>query len=115
MFGWNKTKKHNQNSPTNQKVHGEFNFPLFHSEIWLQSVTYFATQDSRVRREIQPPVLDPILREGDGTLVGHGWVPSWLAGRMSDCALTIPQNSSELPGAVSALGEQEQSPQNTDN
>lgn len=28
MFGWNKTKKHNQYSPTNQKVQREFNFPF---------------------------------------------------------------------------------------
>lgn len=45
MFGWNKTKKHNQDSPTNQKVHKEFNFQCFRSETWLQSVICFATQD----------------------------------------------------------------------
>lgn len=93
MFGWNKTKKHNQNSPINQKIHTEFNFPFFHSEIGLQSVICFATQDGTHCWE-KPSLLsllDPILWEGVGRAVGHGRVNSWLLGRMSDCALHPPE------------------------
>lgn len=32
-------------TPPQTKVHREFNFQFFHSEIWLQSVICFATQD----------------------------------------------------------------------
>ena len=34
---------------------------------------------------------------------GRGQINSWLLGRMADCALSILQDSTEPPGAASAV------------
>ena len=71
--------RHNKYSPTNQKVHKEFNFPFFHSEIWLQSVICFTTQHGTEYWETQP------LESLRSHLVGRPWAtgkstPDYLAG-----------------------------------
>lgn len=91
--------------PQTKKVHRELSFPCFHSEIWLQSVICFAPQDG-TERWTKPSLLsllDPILWEGVGRPMGYGWINSWLLGRMSDHALSILQDSTEPPGAASAV------------
>lgn len=101
MFGWNKTKEHNQNSPTNQKVHREFNasFPFRN----LATKCDFSTQDGAVLEETQP--LESLRSHpvgSGGRPAGHGRVNSWLLGRMSDCALSILQDSTEPSSTPSA-------------
>lgn len=85
MFGWNKTKKHNQYSPTNQKVQREFNFPFrnlaIKCDLFCYSGWYGAEKPSLLSR------LEPTC----GKAVGHGQANSWLLGRMSDSALPPPE------------------------
>lgn len=102
MFGWNKTKKHNQNSPTNQKVHREFNasFPFRN----LATKCDFTTQDGAVLEGTQPlEFLRSHPMGSGGRPAGHGQVNSWLLGRMSDCALSILQDSTE-PSSTPSTG-----------
>lgn len=91
MFGWTKTKKHNQNSPTNQKVHREFNFPFFHLEIWLPSVMCFPTQDETVWRA-QPLESFTSHPVGQGGRAAGPRVSQLLATwQEADCSLHPPQ------------------------
>lgn len=113
MSGWNKTKKHNQDSPTNQKVHKELNFQCFHSEIWLQSVICFAPQNGTECWEKLSllSLLGPTWWEAVGT-------PGKPApGQSAGCrtAFSSLQNSTEPPGAASAGWTKEPSPQNMEN
>lgn len=76
-------------TPPQTKVHREFNFQFFHSEIWLQSVICFATQDGTECWE--KPSLEflrsPLVWRGGNA----GRVSSWLVGKMSDCSLHAPE------------------------
>lgn len=107
MFGWNKTKKHNQYSPTNQKVQREFNFPFrnlaIKCDLFCYSGWYGAEKPSLLSR------LEPIC----GKAVGHGRANSWLLGRCQT-VLFLLQNSTEHV-AASAGRTEERSPQNTEN
>lgn len=94
MSGLTKTKKHNQNSPQTKKVHREFNFLLFQSEIWQQSVICLLL---RMVESWKKPsllsLLDPIL--GKGGQAGGSWVNELLAiwQLVSIRALSILPNS----------------------
>lgn len=87
MFDWNKTKKHNPNSPTNHKVHREFNVSFPFRNL-ATKCDLFCFSGWCSAGETQP------LESLRSHLVGSGgkasrpwWGNSWLLGRMSDCAL----------------------------
>lgn len=80
MFGWNKTEKHNQYSPHKPKSPERIQFPIFHSEIWLQSMICVAPQDGTVLKTQPLESLRSHLWED----CGPWWINAWLLGRMSD-------------------------------
>lgn len=101
MFGWNITKKQPK-LPHKSKRSVEFNFPFFHSEIWLQSVICFAAHDGTEcwKKASSWSLSEPTLWEGVGRPVGCGRTSSWLLGRMADVLSPPsmpPQNCLVLP------------------
>lgn len=98
--------------PQTKKVHREFNFPLFHSEIWLQSVICL------LLRMVQSAEAQPLMSirshpEGRGGKACGPWayqlLAAWQDVRL--CSLHPPENRLVPP----LQWTEEQSPQNTEN
>lgn len=91
MFGWNKTEKHNQYSPTNQKVQREFNFPF---SIQKSGYKVWFVLLLRMVQCLKPSLLS--LRSQLWEDCGPWWLNAWLLGRMSDM-LSSSRTPERLP------------------
>lgn len=116
MFGWNKTKKHNQNSPINQKNPYRIQFPIFSFRNWATKRDLFCYSGwYTLLRETQP--LESLRSHlvGRGGKGGGPWasqlLATWQDVRLCSPSSRTPQNRLVPP----VLGEEEQSPQTTEN